>query len=133
MLVVRGFRTRRVDLATATDIRTDLHFNRLSRVSRAVPVLLVRHTGGWVRMQLATDDGRLLLAGRASPASSCAPPPRTRPPSPAASARPPTGRPSPAASAPPRSRRPRSPPSVVTIGIRLHQQVAADLRVLRQP
>ncbi|GAA1661886.1 hypothetical protein GCM10009765_09200 [Fodinicola feengrottensis] len=62
VLVVRGFRTRRVDLATATDIRTDLHFNRLSRVSRAVPVLLVRHTGGWVRMQLATDDGRLLLA-----------------------------------------------------------------------
>jgi hypothetical protein len=59
VLVVRGFRTRRVDLSTATDIRTDLHFSRLSR---AIPVLLVRHTGGWIRMQLATDDGRLLLA-----------------------------------------------------------------------
>ncbi|WP_163509256.1 hypothetical protein [Fodinicola acaciae] len=59
VLVVRGFRTRRVDLSTATDVRTDLHFSRLSR---AVPVLLVRHGGGWVRVQLATDDGRLLLA-----------------------------------------------------------------------
>lgn len=62
VLVVRGFRTRRVDLTTATDIQTDLHFSRLTRAGRAIPVLLVRHGGGWVRMQLATDDGRLLLA-----------------------------------------------------------------------
>ena len=62
VLVVRGFRTRRVDLSTATDIRTDLHFSRLTRTGRAIPLLLVRDAGGWVRMQLSTDDGRLLLA-----------------------------------------------------------------------
>jgi len=64
VLVVRGFRTRRVDLTTVTDIRTDLHFSRLTRAGRAIPLLLVRDAGGWVRMQLATDDGRLLLAGQ---------------------------------------------------------------------